>query len=181
MRLICAGSVMDARLFPTDRGGSIPTSALRFAPISKFRFRQLNRQWHSALPRIGAINTMKVCYGASYEGEIYAVAAWSNPVARSLCQYSVLELRRFAIAPDAPPNTASRMLGWMARDLRRRYPDAAKLISYQDCEIHAGTIYAAAGWQPVRLKAGGGEWKNHPRWNRTAIRRKHKVRWERTL
>lgn len=169
---------MDAHLFPTERGGSIPTSALLFAKTSRRRFRKLNREWHSVLPKIGAINTLKVCYDASYQGEVYAVAAWSNPVARGLDQHKLLELRRFAISPEAPKNTGSRMLGWMARDIRKRFPAVAKLISYQDADIHTGTIYKAAGWVPVELPSGGGEWSNRQRWNRTAERRENKVRWE---
>lgn len=165
-------------LFPES--GVVPAKArqLKFRTIARGRFANLNARWHSMLPYIGAINTMRLCYGADYEGEVLAVAAWSNPVARLLDQRCILELRRFAICPKAPRYTASRMLGWMARDIWRRYPMVATLISYQDTQHHTGTIYRAAGWSPVELPAGGGEWKNRQRWNRTAERRQKKVRWE---
>ena len=167
-------------LFAGGGGGLLATRAhqLAFREITRRRFAALNAKWHSILPHIGAINTMRVCYGADYMGEVYAVAAWSNPVARVLHQHRIIELRRFAICPAAPRYTASRMLGWMARDIWQRYPIVAKLISYQDTEYHTGTIYKAAGWSPVKLPSGGGEWLNRQRWNRTAKRRMKKIRWE---
>jgi hypothetical protein len=57
-----------------------------------------------------------------------------------------LELRRFAIAPDAPRNTGSRMLSWMTREIKKRRPEIGGVLSYQDCDVHQGTIYKAAGW-----------------------------------
>jgi hypothetical protein len=38
------------------------------------------------------------------------------------------------------------MLGQMRRDIARRFPDCPHLISYQDEDVHTGTIYKAAGW-----------------------------------
>ena len=58
-----------------------------------------------------------------------------------------LELRRMAIADDAPKYTASRMISIMVRDIRRNRPDICRVISYQDTAVHAGTIYAASGWR----------------------------------
>ncbi len=135
-------------LFHAEDGGSKPTSALQllFTPIEKADFERLNKQWHSRLPLIGA-SQFRVCYGAQFDGVFYAVAGWSNPVARLLPQQTWLELRRFAIAPDAPSNSASRMLGWMARDIKKRFQLVVRLISYQDCSAHKGTIYAASGWR----------------------------------
>jgi hypothetical protein len=62
-----------------------------------------------------------------------------------------------AIAPDAPKNTASRMLGWMARNIAKRFPEVTTLVSYRDCDAHLGTIYAASGWVPE------GEQKRSPK------------------
>jgi hypothetical protein len=105
-------------------------------------------KWHSRLPKIGA-SQFRVCYGAVFDENLYAVASWSNPVARLLPQQTWLELRRMAIVDAAPKNTASRMIGWMVRDIRRRFPEVARLISYQDCNTHTGTIYRASGWKPA--------------------------------
>jgi hypothetical protein len=165
------------QLFQVERDGSIPISALVFEECSRSFFQKHNRIWHSRLPDIGAINTMKICFRASCKGECYAVAAWSNPVARALPQQKWLELRRFAIADDAPANTGSKMLGWMVRELRRREPGVERLISYQDCDVHTGTIYRAAGWTPIETQTPG-KWNNRKRWNRKAGHIAKKIRWE---
>jgi hypothetical protein len=117
-------------------------------------------------------------FSARHRETVYAVAIWSNPVARLLPQTTWLELRRFAIAPDAPRNTASRMLGFMARNLQKTHPHITTLISYQDGDVHRGTIYKAAGWIPVHQHLGGS-------WNRPSRTRPDsndatgsKIRWE---
>src|SRR5438046_447813 len=95
-------SADDARvaclLFQAEYGGANPTSALqlRFAVVSEPVFKTLNESWHSRLPRIGNSH-FRVCYCAECNNRFYAVAAWSNPVARLLPQMTWLELRRFAI------------------------------------------------------------------------------------
>jgi hypothetical protein len=177
-----AFGVMDARLpFPAERGGSIPTKALHFCEITSQHAQKLVRQWHRTHPIIGAVNTMKVCYGASFNGVLYAAAMWSNPVARMLPQNTWLELRRLAIANDAPKNTATRMLAWMERDIRRRWSGIECLLSYQNCEEHDGTIYRAKGdWSPVDVRISGGPWSNRQR-KRTAVRLDFKIRWEKRL
>ena len=38
------------------------------------------------------------------------------------------------------------MLGRMRRHIRAHRPDIVHLISYQDEDVHTGTIYRAAGW-----------------------------------
>lgn len=89
-----------------------------------------------------------------------------------------LELRRMAISDDAPKNTASRMLGWMVREIRKL--GFVKAISYQDTEVHAGTIYKASGWKVGGLKKNiGTGWntRDRPTMQTTA----DKVRWELAL
>jgi hypothetical protein len=121
---------------------------------------EYNRKWHSRLPRIewGNVvrNTYYVCYGASYNNWCYAVAIWSSPVAqnRMIDGKTILELRRMAISQDAPKNTASRMISVMVRLIRNKFPLVTKLISYQDTEVHSGTIYKASGWKSVSTSKG---------------------------
>lgn len=117
---------------------------------------------------------------------VYAVALWSSPSARCLPQHFV-ELRRMACAPDAPKNTASRFLGWMLRQLPKSH---WKAISYQDTDVHKGTIYKAAGWIPAHKVAPKRRVRdrNKPRAgtnrpyrqdiNGTAIAAAPKIRWE---
>ena len=49
-----------------------------------------------------------------------------------------------AIASDAPKYTATRMLSIMVKRIKKEFPDIVRLISYQDTEVHKGTIYKAA-------------------------------------
>lgn len=184
LKVSCAD---DARiacpLFQAEYGGETPTSALqlRFALISEPVFKRLNEAWHSRLPLIGNSH-FRAVYAAEFNNVFYAVAAWSNPVARLLPQRTWLELRRFAIAPDAPKFTASRMLGWMRRDILKRIPEVERLISYQDMDKHAGTIYKAAGWRPAenfKPRARGWiGWGNRPRKGRTNQSVAPRMRWE---
>ena len=175
-----AEGVPAARL-PIQAGGgsSTLTSALflRFETIDLRTALDLNRLWHSHLPQLDQRVAAWLCYGAKWHDSYRAIAVWSLPIARLLPQDgSCLELRRFAIGPSTPKNSASRMLGWMARDIARRRPSVHRLVSYQDCEVHAGTIYKATGWMPIRTRAGG-DW-NHKGRRRFARRIKRKVRWE---
>jgi hypothetical protein len=182
--------VDDARvacpLFHEEYGGSKPTSALqlRFYAVSERVFKQLNSQWHSRLPKIGNSH-FRVCYAAECSNILYAVAAWSNPVARLLPQREWMELRRFAIAEDAPRFTASRMLGWMRRDILVRFSEVKKLISYQDLSVHSGTIYKASGWTKAKdfkpRARGWIGWGNRPRKGRTNQSVSPRMRWELTL
>ena len=145
-------------LFQAGGGGSIPTSALqlRFAQSDVRTALELNALWHSVLPNLAIGNVkgggpLHVCYTAEYEGGYYAAAIWSTPIALNRMRWTgdeVLELRRMAIADNAPKNTATRMLGWMTRDIRKRFPSLVVLISYQAVDHHEGTIYKAAGWNP---------------------------------
>ena len=172
-------------LFQAEGGGSTPTSALQLR-LCKIGFdvaKDLNRLWHSRLPRMGTgaiLNQPFLCYGAEFDGIWYAAAIWSNPVARNLPQQTWLELRRLAIAPDAPKNTASRMLGVMTRLVRRERPDVVRLVSYQDMAVHRGTIYAAAGWEKTTVNKDGG-WDRPGRSRPRAQSEAAKQRWELAL
>jgi len=172
-------------LFQAEGGGETPTSALQlwFAETDASTAIALNRLWHSRLPVVRKGNVVGgFFFVAEFDGLYFASAIWTNPVARLLPQKTWLELRRMAIAPDAPKNTASRMLGWMTRHIRKRRPQITTLVSYQDKEVHTGTIYRASGWQPVTLA----DPRSRP-WNNTARGRNKeqstapKQRWEKVL
>lgn len=137
-------------LFPAERGGSNPTHALsakslRFFKCEHNKAKQLNRLWHSRFPELGGACS-RLAYAAEGLGQLYAAAVWTNPSSPKLPQYSWLMLKRFAIADDRPANTASRMMGWMIRDIGRRFPEVEWLVSYHDPDSHVGTIYKATGW-----------------------------------
>jgi hypothetical protein len=45
------------------------------------------------------------------------------------------------------------MLGAMRHWIAQNMPDVERLLSYQDIEVHTGTIYRAAGWTQVMVSA----------------------------
>ena len=152
----CGDGVIRAYpLFQEEGGGAIPTSPLQltFEKIPMRQAQELNRKWHSMLPRTDLGNllcgNMSVAYGAYFDGGYYAVAIWTQPIVRQMCDGATLELRRLAICHEAPKNTASRMLAVMAKLLYRERPNIKKLISYLAVDVHEGTIYRASGWKPV--------------------------------
>lgn len=55
-------------------------------------------------------------------------------------------LSRFVLLPERPPNTASRVLGVLTRELKRSTP-LGYVLTYADArQNHRGVIYAAAGF-----------------------------------
>lgn len=171
-------------LYQAGGGCSTPTSALQLWVdyIDARDAKALNRLWHSRLPKLTSPTAlMRPCFGAEHGGLWYAVAIWSYPIARLLPQDgSWLELRRLAVAPDAPRNTASRMLAVMARLIARAEPSVRRLVSYQDTAVHTGAIYRAAGWTPGRVSEGG-EWARPSRCCNKAQAPSKKVRWEKVF
>ena len=139
-------------LFQTEDGGSLPTSPLQFlvGKISLDKAIELNNMWHSRLPNANKSNMIRtkyrICLGASYQYRWYAVAIWTNPIARHFNDKNWLELRRFAISSDAPKNSASRLISVMLSMIKKELPFIKMVISYQDTEVHQGTIYKASGW-----------------------------------
>lgn len=118
---------------------------LLFDVCPKLQAVNLVRLWHSRLPNT-QLGPWQYSFMAYYNGVIYAVALWNNPSTRSLPGHW-LELRRLACCPEAPRYTCSRFLGWMVRYFKKMCPEREKCISYQDLDVHTGTIYKAANWE----------------------------------
>lgn len=140
-----------------------------------------NKEWHSRLPITNHSNMIRnahrVFYGAEYQDHCFAVAIWTDPVARSLANQKIyLELRRLAIAPDAPKFTATWMIGKMVKDIKKKFPNIKKLISYQDLDVHNGTIYAAANWKKDNITKGR-EWSAPSRIRKKVQTTSDKARW----
>jgi hypothetical protein len=179
------GARLARPLFQAGDGGSRPTSALHLwlDRVTLNVARPLNQLWHSTLPRYGRgfiKNQSDLCYAAEHEGRYYAVAILSNPVARNLPQDTWLELRRLAVAPDAPRNTASRILRIVALLVRRDRPAIVRLVSYHAVGVHTGAIYRAAGWTPTKQRRGS-EWSCGSRPRPGAQCKADKQRWEKSL
>lgn len=166
---MCAGSIRVVHpLFQGEGGGSTPTSALQFvfSRIEKQPARLLNQLWHSRFPETSR-SAVRLCHGATFDGLYYAVAIWTNPTSPKLPQRKWLLLSRWAIAPDAPKNTGTRMEMWMVRDIRRKLPEVTTLVSYSDADTHDGAIYKACNWTKgettKRNTAGCKNWHNRER------------------
>ncbi len=172
-------------LFQEEGSGSIPTSPLQLSigEMDIRRCQRLNEAWHSVLPETHLGNLVgskhSVGFGAEFDGKFYAVAMWSDPIAANRMKAEdaarSVELRRFAIADDAPKNTASRMIRVMLLLMRKKWPDLSRFVSYQAEDHHAGTIYKAAGWKADARSESS-------TWHATENRRKlqttsAKVRW----
>ena len=112
----------------------------------------LNQLWHSRLPIIHWSNVVRnthyVCYVLKYKQAVIGVAIWSSPVAQNRMKdgKTILELRRLALSDVCPYNTASWAISKMIKQIKVKFPDIKKLVSYQDTTVHSGTIYKASNW-----------------------------------
>ena len=173
-------------LFRDVIGSSKPTSVnqLVLVECKATHACKLNAVWHSRFPKIDwsnvVRNTHSVCYVFEYEGVAYAVAIWSSPIAGNRLKDGnrLLELRRMAVAPDAPKNCASRMLSIMRRKIELKFKDIIRLISYQDTEVHKGTIYKASGWRCASTQDVAVDWTTSKRKRAKAQSGAPKIRWE---
>jgi len=78
----------------------------------------------------------------------------------------------------AQKNTASFTLGYMIKDIRSKYPEIKKLISYQDTKAHNGTIYKASNWIASESNTPLLDWTTKTR-NRSPLQSTaDKIRWE---
>lgn len=143
---------------------------------------KLNKAWHSRLPKIPHSNITRnrysVCYGFHYSGLYIGCAVWTSPVNQNFDINTTLELRRLALSQYCPPNTATYVISKMVSDIKNRFVLVTDLISYQDTEVHTGTIYKAANWFI------DGETKFNT-WSRTNGRKRNanqsqanKIRWK---
>ena len=182
----CGDSLISEQdLFQSQSGGVIPTSPLQFkiVEVNPYTASEYNKKWHSRLPRIHPScitrNTHYVCYGATFNNQCFAIAIWSSPVAQNRFKEgkSILELRRLAIAHNAPKNTASRMISVMIKLIHKKFPDIKRLISYQDTEVHKGTIYKASGWKIIS-ETPFMTWKKRNYTHNPDQSTSKKIRWE---
>jgi hypothetical protein len=173
----------DARVtMPLFRVGLMPMSPRQMdvVKIPAVLASELNAVWHSRLPDIHYTNITRnrhsVCYGAMFDWRYFAVGIWSSPVSQRFDFDTVLELRRLAVSPEAPKFTATWMLGKMIKRLRLDLPTIERLISYQDTEVHKGTIYKAGNWKQVQVTRFA-PW-DVSRERNAAQSKAEKIRWE---
>ncbi len=142
-------------LYQEGINGKTPGSAkdMRIQQILMRTAQQLNRCWHSMLPRTDLGNllcgNMSLAFAAEYDIRYYAVAIYSQPIIHAMCDGKTIELRRLAICSEAPKNTASRMMAVCRKLVKKKMPHLERMISYLAVDVHEGTIYRADGWRPV--------------------------------
>ena len=143
----------------------------------------LNELWHSRLPKIHWSNVVRnthyVCYVFKYKQAIIGVGIWSSPVAQNRMKdgKKILELRRLALSDVCPKNTATRTMSVMIKKIKKKFPELIKLVSYQDEDVHLGTIYKAGNWtqtgQTQLL-----DWNTKTRKRNRLQSDANKIRWE---
>lgn len=138
---------------------------------------RLVAEWHSVLP-LTPFPFRLAFLVIAYDLVPVAVATWNHPSARMEDHEHTFELIRLAHGPQVPKNTGSWALGQMRRWIRENMPEITRLISYQDANVHHGTIYKADNWHQVYEKVGESTWGNRPG-RRNGAERTHKIKWER--
>ena len=144
----------------------------------------LNEIWHSKLPNIHWSNVVRnkhyVCYVFKYKEAIIGVGIWSSPVAANRLKDGdkILELRRLALSDVCPKNTASFVISYMVKDIKKRFPELIRLISYQDTDVHLGTIYKASNWTQAPYQTPLLDWSTATRKRTKLQSTADKIRWE---
>ena len=64
----------------------------------------------------------------------------------------------------------------MCQRFSQRFPEITMLVSYQDTEVHNGTIYKASNWI-LDSKSKFQEWTNETRKRNTLQTKADKIRW----
>lgn len=178
-------------LFPLW-GEVVPSASspkeLRLEAVDLRTALRLNHQWHSSLPLLKFSAIVRAgsvyCFVSVDPSEVvYSVAVWSRPIAANRLGHPgdhLLELRRLAIPDYAPKYTATWMLGQMARRIRTTHPSICRLLSYQQTDVHSGTIYKAANWYPAYTQTAHLSWETHTNLKQVGHDQSTapKVRWE---
>ena len=134
--------------FQLEEGGSIPTSPLQFR-ISECRFKDIRHifeEYHYKGGHMGG--GISFCLSLLKGLDIVGGAVIGKP--RHGTRYpDSIEIRRLALLPDCPKNTASYFLGkiiWYTK----KNTTALSVLSYADLSVgHIGTIYKAANFELV--------------------------------
>jgi hypothetical protein len=134
-----------ARLpFQAEDAGSIPSSRLHFSSATVDEVNWLLAAEHY----LGPISAGKRVYAGFVDGELVAAQVYRWPTARMLpADGTWLELSRWCLTPECGRNAGSRMMRWVATQLRREEPTVQTLVSYSDpVHGHTGALYKASGW-----------------------------------
>lgn len=134
-------------------------------------------RWHSTLPVAPVVFTVGFVAVAP-DHQYVAAAMWNHPTARHEDQETTLELQRQAHSPFVPRNFGSWFLARQREWIRANMPHIRRLISYQDADVHDGTIYRADNWYVTDSSDRLTPWTHRP--GRTVAAVTNRVKWERT-
>jgi hypothetical protein len=137
-------------------GGSTPTYPLHIKACRLSDIREFIEKWHYAHSSFGV--TGKYFFSVWHDAKLVGAAIFGIPAAYNVSKKyaddarTLVELRRFCLADEAPKNSESRALGVMFRALRKL--GVKVILSYADpAHGHVGTIYKATGFEYVGLTA----------------------------
>lgn len=163
---------------------ALTDTACEIREITPLLASRLVRTWHSLLPHIPPSNIQRnkhaVCFALVVGGWAHAVAIYTSPVSRHLSDGVTLELRRLAIAPTCPKNTATWFMARCEKRIRAMWPEIARLVSYQDTSAHTGTIYKAGNWC-VGAETPYRPWVTGKRARAPSQTKSKKIRWEKRI
>jgi len=141
------------------QGEAFVPESLDFVPISKAQATGLIIKHHYLHRRC----PISLAYGIKVGDKVRGVLTIGKPNSYSACVgvtggalmdvkkdkgrwRDVFELNRLWVSDELPPNTESRFIGWVLRELKRDYPNLI-LLSYADGEQnHVGYVYQATNW-----------------------------------
>jgi hypothetical protein len=147
--MFCGDSTLVVRSVLPREGGSIPTSPLHVEECEVSRIQEIIERVHYSHSIFGVTTTH--CYAVMDGFTVVGGAIFGLPAAFNVSRkyddgQPLLELRRFVLEDHLPPNSESRYLAVMFRDLKRK--GIRRILSYADPSFgHQGTIYAATGFK----------------------------------
>ncbi len=170
-------SAVAARLADQPAGdGAIPIRSLHVQRIQWTAARAFVQQ-HHYLHQCSPIG--RIAYGITDSrsaGRLVGVILLAVPPNINEDQRHTLEIQRMVLLDTTERNAESRVLGFVLRDVPRRYPAIRRVIAYADpAQGHHGTIYKATGFTYLGLSAPGGTTHGAERRGTPRLRtRKHK-------
>lgn len=150
-------STVELPLFQADDGGSSPTSALqlRFREIGANTAAIAYQRWHY-LGDQGFIS--QINFGAYHNQVMEGAISYGPPNATDLDGYWTRhtqgqwwEIKRLVMSPKCPKNSESRFIAITMKMLRKLAVVRGVVTYADDGQGHVGTIYKAAGFQPLGL------------------------------
>lgn len=141
---------------PKD-GGSIPTSPLhnlRVAPIT-FREAKILLVKHHYLHSLAG--GTKLAFGVLHEQRLMGAITFgagpfnAHSLVKDVQPDACLSLSRFWLSDELPPNSESRVLAVVLKNIRK-HTSVKFVVTYADpSQGHLGTIYQATGWTYIGL------------------------------